>query len=208
VNICHSCWFCIHPQLGVVDHISCSPLMSTTSLDEAAAVARLVGARLPTCREHRLVQLPSFCRSASNNLIRRPAECCFTGAVCFALSICLARRGPCSLTDGATGRLSVCAAPSVCPSVRSTGEDVDSDGDGPNLRRSSESVCLFAGEALGSGPTAMPVLLYGAAHPFRRPLSEVRRVAGYFAGAGEGQWRGGLPLDAAALAPDFGPQEV
>jgi glutamate formiminotransferase len=42
------------------------------------------------------------------------------------------------------------------------------------------------GEQLGSGEAAVPVYLYGAAHPQQQSLADVRRSLGYFRGAAQG----------------------
>ena len=40
-----------------------------------------------------------------------------------------------------------------------------------------------AGQGLGSGELAVPVLLYGRAHSAGRTLADIRRACGYFKGA-------------------------
>ncbi|GIL67604.1 hypothetical protein Vafri_20953 [Volvox africanus] len=70
---------------------------------------------------------------------------------------------------------------------------------------------------------ALPVYLYGYAHPSRRCLSEVRRQLGYFRRAADGGWGGGSgasssnpqvqqqmlpdPNDIMQFPPDLGPVE-
>ncbi|GLC34785.1 hypothetical protein PLESTB_001163800 [Pleodorina starrii] len=71
-----------------------------------------------------------------------------------------------------------------------------------------------AAAALGPAP-ALPVYLYGYAHPTRRCLSDVRRELGYFRRAADGGW-GGLsdtqqlpdPGDLQRFPPDLGPVEL
>lgn len=42
------------------------------------------------------------------------------------------------------------------------------------------------GQELGGGEGAVPVFLYGAAHPQQRALADVRRAMGYFQGSSQG----------------------
>jgi hypothetical protein len=49
-----------------------------------------------------------------------------------------------------------------------------------------EQSLAASGEVLASGPSAVPVILYGAAHPQSRTLQDLRRSLGYFRGASEG----------------------
>lgn len=63
------------------------------------------------------------------------------------------------------------------------------------------------GEALGSGSQAVPVYLYGKAHPHGLALDEIRRKLGYFSPTSNKtsqQWQGALVADA-SFPPSFGP---
>jgi len=70
------------------------------------------------------------------------------------------------------------------------------------------------GHDLGAGGAeqpAIPVYLYGAASAKGRPLADLRRSLGYFAGAARGEWSGLSPTMASALKdnlPDVGPSDV
>ncbi len=45
----------------------------------------------------------------------------------------------------------------------------------------------MTGQSLGQGEDAVPVLLYGAAHPAGQTLASIRRASGYFKGSGTGE---------------------
>ena len=62
------------------------------------------------------------------------------------------------------------------------------------------ALALTIAQQLGSGGPALPVYLYGWAHPQRRPLDALRRELGYFRGATTGTWQGSLQLDPSAGA--------
>lgn len=61
-------------------------------------------------------------------------------------------------------------------------------------------------QQLGTGAAAVPVFLYGEAHPQHAALADVRRALGYFADAKTGQWAGALEAPGTLpIAPSFGP---
>ena len=64
-------------------------------------------------------------------------------------------------------------------------------------------------ENLGTGPDAIPVYLYGLAHPDGRKLADVRRSLGYFKDSPGGRWN--TSVDSSTIhkfPPDFGPHGV
>lgn len=54
------------------------------------------------------------------------------------------------------------------------------------MHKSVSHCSVLAGRGLGEGEHALPVLLYGAAHPEAQTLASIRRACGYFKGAGAG----------------------
>jgi glutamate formiminotransferase len=81
---------------------------------------------------------------------------------------------------------------------------------GPVIPPSAERRCWWAwrqaahaiGRRIGD-EFAVPVMLYGSAHPHGRRLAQLRRDAGYFRGEKGGVWQGGVGQ--MTLAADFGP---
>lgn len=66
-----------------------------------------------------------------------------------------------------------------------------------------------AGQGLGTGELAVPVLLYGAAHSGGRSLADIRRACGYFRGAQQGRFEGSADVMLpSSLRPDYGPPQV
>mmetsp|Transcript_858 Transcript_858/g.1920 ORF Transcript_858/g.1920 Transcript_858/m.1920 type:complete len:338 (+) Transcript_858:38-1051(+) len=60
-------------------------------------------------------------------------------------------------------------------------------------------------------PAAVPVYLYGHAHPSQRSLASLRRSLAYFKGSAQGSWIGLSPDVVAAMdsmPPDMGPQQA
>ena len=57
------------------------------------------------------------------------------------------------------------------------------------IREPSDAPAI-AGQGLGAGELAVPVLLYGAAHSAGQSLADIRRACGYFKGAQHGRFEG------------------
>ena len=57
--------------------------------------------------------------------------------------------------------------------------------DGMGLQQAA-SLAQAIGSQLGSGESPLPVFLYGAAHPQRQSLADIRQALGYFSGATQG----------------------
>jgi glutamate formiminotransferase len=73
----------------------------------------------------------------------------------------------------------------------------------------AHDVSDIAGQGLGAGELAVPVLLYGAAHGEGRTLADIRRACGYFKGAQRGRFEGsGDVVLPGSLRPDYGPAQV